>query len=562
MKKKIIRWLELNSSKEVKFFLLFLTLYFSIRAILAHYLLPYYSIDENEVVESAVGFVVGDLDPRFYKYGFLTSYILAVIYKIYAVFISIFSSNYIDSDSVLYGVYFKRYEYYYMARFLQSIFNFFSILLLYKIARLYINKRTAWIFLALMIIPIMEYHVSYTVRVDSILGFCFILTTYLYIRYLDLNNKIYLYGLFVALALAFSSKPMPALFSFIVLLYPFIKSNDKIKFIGKFLAIFFLTSLIVNPYFLIKFKAFYQYNYNALFGFQVGSETMKAYAFGYEFYWIKRYEISFIVITIISLIIYVYALIKDLDYSKKKMVLFNTLLIPITYIFCFSMFNTRYYWFIIAIPFIVFLWSFTFDYFANKFNVKSLVFYPVVIVISVILLLPVVKSNLDTINKVINYNVGMIDFTPEAEKKIPNKANVLFIGFQSRSPLMFHYDINKEAGRGQYFMYHRSENKGYVQHFVKAHRDNSSKKKMFNLISPSGNYYDGFKGDKNEKLIYEDMVEFCRKNKIEYIVATSHNKEHISVWESDPNVEKIVDSKDLNELTYGPHSKLFKVNIY
>lgn len=549
------RWLGFENARPFHVFLGVLAISLIFRAILIHYLLPYYSIDENEVVESAIGFVVGDLDPRFYKYGHLTSYVLALVYYAYAAIVSVFSSSYLNMDQVLYDVFFIRYDFYYIARFQQVVFNLVIAIFSFKLADMFFNRRVAWFALALLLIPVQEFHLDYTVRVDDTLAMCFVLTTYFYIRFLQDGKDILLTGLVICLAAAFASKPMPALFSFIVLVIPFLRSEKKGKFIGRVLITFILASLIFNPYFVLKFQEFFKYNYESLTGFQTSSEEMSRYAFGYEFFWIGRYGIPYQVIAFISFI--VYSAMTFMRRNEDRWMGWQLMIIPVTYWLGFSQFNTRFYWFITLIPFIAIMIAVAWDQ-LSRFTDAKVALIGAAAVLFIVANLNVLESNIRIANDVLTKEVAMTRFESKFRQTVQKGARVLLIGNQSRSPYLINRDINKEAQRGQYFMYERMQNEGYKNFFIKAHQYWVRFKDTYTMFTLDQNWYDLYQGSRLEELVYKNLLKYAKQQKIQYIVLTTVRANYVSDWESSPDIRKVIDTHGMEDV-YGPNVKMYQV---
>ena len=198
---------------------------FVLRLLMLDHDLPYYSIDENDVVESALAFVAGDWDPRWYKYGPLFSYLLAIIYSVQQWFVITFLDG--SSEAYFYAAFFDSAYFYYFARFFHLIVILTIAGVSARFCWRYYDKQTAIIVLILSIAPIIELITDFTVRIDTLQGLLALVCLYFAVSF-RADEKFYksylIAGVFAGLVLAV--KPLtgvlilPAVFVAHLFTYP------------------------------------------------------------------------------------------------------------------------------------------------------------------------------------------------------------------------------------------------------------------------------------------------------------------------------------------------------
>jgi len=167
--------------------------------------LPYYSIDENDVVEVAVGFLGRDLAPSSYRYGPLYAYLLAAVFALQA----LFHPNGVPAFAQ--GVFYSPSAFYYTARCVNSCLNVMLALITYGLARRYSSSTTARVALLLAVFPFYDLLTGFTVRVDTLLAVwsTLALVCLMTVSETGKTRHYVLSGLFIGLGLA--TKPLPAL---------------------------------------------------------------------------------------------------------------------------------------------------------------------------------------------------------------------------------------------------------------------------------------------------------------------------------------------------------------
>src|SRR5688572_25602706 len=118
-----------------------------LRLRLAAYDLESPLIDENEVVEQAVAFMGGDLDQHFVKYGPLTMYLLAGIYRVVAAVRGMSSLEYASL------VFFHGEQHYFIARALTGLAISGLALVSFASLRRRLGGGPAWLAGTLLALP-------------------------------------------------------------------------------------------------------------------------------------------------------------------------------------------------------------------------------------------------------------------------------------------------------------------------------------------------------------------------------------------------------------------------
>lgn len=231
------------------------------------FLLPIYSIDENELVEFSASYFGGNKDPHWYRYGALYSYILYYVYQIQLFFSGTGEEQFIQK------VFMDNESFYYTARVINSILNIAMAFIIYEIGKQIFNRKVALVAFCISLFPFADLLVAFTIRVDTLLAFCALVSLYYLIRLAKYPDTKYyvLAGLFWGLSIA--CKPIPALLIgptvvlSVFLSYFFRDTSRKISLdyvVGSItnykiylVPLFaFLGNLLGNPYSIINWSAF------------------------------------------------------------------------------------------------------------------------------------------------------------------------------------------------------------------------------------------------------------------------------------------------------------------
>jgi len=126
--------------------------------------LPDYSVDENDIVESAVAFTAGDLNPYWHKYGGLYAYLLAAVFSYQAMLLDVDVADYTGT------VFFRGTSLYYTARYISSLLLVLSGLIAARLANRQFGDRVGRMCLLFAAVPLGAMLTRFTARVDTLQG--------------------------------------------------------------------------------------------------------------------------------------------------------------------------------------------------------------------------------------------------------------------------------------------------------------------------------------------------------------------------------------------------------
>jgi 4-amino-4-deoxy-L-arabinose transferase-like glycosyltransferase len=226
--------------------------------------LPYqFHQDEPIIVNHALAYGSGDLNPHFFIIPPLASYILFVFYGLYFLILKL-SGVVNNSDSFVINFFRNPTGFYLIGRFLLGLIpSLVSICLTHFISRKLFSRRAALyaaFFMAVAFLNVVNAHYIYT---DNLLVM-FILSAYLII--LSLINhptrlKCILSGFFIGLSIASKYNAGIMIVPFFAA-YFFSKKENRafeviIKDISTFIIVLFVTFIVCNPYAVLDYKLFF-----------------------------------------------------------------------------------------------------------------------------------------------------------------------------------------------------------------------------------------------------------------------------------------------------------------
>ncbi|MDR9447576.1 MAG: glycosyltransferase family 39 protein, partial [Balneolaceae bacterium] len=168
--------------------------------------LPHYSIDENDIVEFALGYYGGDLNPHWFKYGPLYTYFLAAMYWVISVFqgtnIHLFVENYFEDPTLFYVT----------SRAFNALIHTGLAFVAFQIGRSFFSLKVGLIAFILAIIPLADGLTNYTTRVDSLLALFMSLSLYFSLWMAkDVKNVKWYILAGAMLGFAIATKPLQAI---------------------------------------------------------------------------------------------------------------------------------------------------------------------------------------------------------------------------------------------------------------------------------------------------------------------------------------------------------------
>lgn len=494
----------------LKICLLFIVIFSSIpRFCLVIGELPYYSIDENDIVEFSLGYLGGNLNPYWFKYGALYSYILAIIFYLQSFFsgdsLNTFVESYFNNPT----------KFYVTARILNSVIHISYALISFQITRKFFSIKASPYVLFFSLIPFAEQLTNYKIRVDSLLGLLNLLSLYyslLIIKNGKISNYIFL-GLFLGFGLG--TKTLPGLLIFptvyfclflkerlnnnhydkfsLLIITDFLKPIIKVK--NYVILIFVIIGLFIShPYSILKFKNFIQEQKNTFV-----TDSISDFTSGTDLSLIGNpvgYEYLILLFLIMAFGVY--------DYNKRKKIYTLPLVFfIITFWIAFSRGAAREYFYLPLIPVSGILIAYYLFYIVNKakwlVNVKSIVLISLLFLFSI----STIKG---TFLQYKNFDFRSFKLKISSKEKaeryiklnMPPQTKILFYGYYTSLPKLIDPNPQEFSKYGDYFMYQRWNNKYWIERF------NSF---MKNYVGNNGLTYD---------LIYQLNFSIGNENKSYY----------------------------------------------
>lgn len=490
--------------------------------------LPIYSIDENELVEFAIGYFGGDMDPHWYKYGAFYSYILHYIYNIQIMFGSMSEDEFVQSAFV------DCSHLYYTARFVNSLLHLGMAFITYEITKQLFSKRTALVVFAIACFPILGLLTNFTIRVDSLLAFWSTCTLYYVVRMAkEPKLKYYiLAGIFVGFGIA--SKPLPGILILPTVFFGHVAGYLMVSYTGKKNFNYYL-GLLMNPkVFALPAAAFVgnfignPYSILNLDGFWAETEKIIKEEGGYDFVagWdvTRFFNITGEAFTVFAFLLIFYGVARGI--KKKDWVS----LLPASYaiifwvIFSFGAARNYFYIpiFLVLVMYIGVAINDLVRFLESRLEEKARFG---VITACVVLLLA--QPSFRVVSEVVprSFIDADTEYSVLAAKnymqdEVNGKSSVVFAGFYTSHPRVVLGEIGnyglgsrKLNGNvwGDYFMYGRGNNQFLIDQFQKWHNGYlaSGEPRFDNAV-----YY---------KLLNKDRVlDVVLNAKAEYLVTTSH----------------------------------------
>jgi len=488
--------------------------------------LPDYSIDENDVVESAVGFLGGDLDPHWYRYGPLCAYLLTAIYSLQA----IFTSGTLDDYAI--NILFNPTKLYYTARLVHSLFGVLLTGLVYLIARVVFRKKVVVLALALAAFPFFDLLVDFRVRVDTMLAIWSSLCLYFCLKVVKTGRlKDYVFA-GVCLGLSLATKPLPAL-----LILPTIflanvfgaPSKDHVNtetavprgwsqvnttrcfktlFHSK-LHVCLLMGIIFN----FLFHPYSLLNFNDYLGQQLQiilHDGQRTFAPGWDL--IRFFDTIGAWFTLMGTVAVAYGLYKAL--VEKNAMLLTLVSYPIVFWLAFAPGAARNYFYVPLLPAVIILIATLIEDLGARLPTSRLKHALQVALLGLILVPPALS--LITTSWKMNRSEDYRDIHTALSGKqwieatIPASSKIVLYGYYVSLPRIVDHDLNRQALLGEYFMYYRIQNEYLKKLFIKAfgvYKENGGKTYQ---ITNFRNHL----GDKERYLF-----SYCRHHRIEYVVS-------------------------------------------
>lgn len=455
------------------FIILILFTTFFIRLMLLFHDLPYYSIDENDVVEPALAYLGGDWEPYWYQYGPLFSYILALIFKAVKGVTELILGW--TTEDFFYAAFFRQSVFFILARAFHAVTIFGIVAVSWVFARKHYDHQTEIAVIMLSAVPILDLITGFTVRVDTLQGFLGLLSIYLATCFKKNKGRLYFYAAAGIIAgLNISTKPLPGLLLIPTLVLAYflsIRENTSSDKIGHKLishpglwvmtGAIILSHSLVHPYSIIKFSDFLNQ--------QIITVTSKAAQggtrAGYDFRWLIPVWGWPLTVAAGATLLIAWRWLDDA----------SRLLLSYVVVFCgvFLFFDTRIYFYNAVIPALILLIA---RLISNLSNLRSSVApkyaSAIVVLLSTILIAhPLYRSSTLAWNDFTSPTPSVENRSERAsqhwiETHIPSHSPVLLVGgFSSSLPRIVADTESAQARWGEYFMYQRYRNEPWRQAF-------------------------------------------------------------------------------------------------
>lgn len=228
-----------------------------IRVIGLDYGLPYiYNTDEYKVVNYALKFGSGDLNPKFFEYPSLYLYFMFFVYGIIFIMGKLFG---IFKDTADFAIlYFRDPTIFYIsARFFSVLFGVLNVILIGVLAKKLFGRRVA--VLSMILFSVIPYIVEYCKIAKIEMSYLFVSLLFLLviIKLIETKQEKYFYYSGILLGLGTSLKYIPVILFFIIFYANWIcfkKFFDK-KIVIVFL-LFFIFFVIGTPFSILDFSTF------------------------------------------------------------------------------------------------------------------------------------------------------------------------------------------------------------------------------------------------------------------------------------------------------------------
>jgi hypothetical protein len=513
--------------------------------------LPYYSIDENDVIEAALSYTAGDINPYWYKYGPLFAYILAIIYSTLQGIGLMFASW----DQFFFSAFYNAGSFYLIARIIHGLITLAICAIIFCFVNRHYNKQTAWIALIISSAPVLETLTEFTIRVDTLQGLWALLALLFAANFNNSEQTIknhILSAFFLALSVA--TKPIPGLLVIPAIIYAHATthSTQHVRLFSIFSLAALATHFAVHPYSLINFDTYILE--------QISVFTHKSQQGGiipgWNFNWLpSRLGWPFAIGLCVTLVTSIHW--KD----RPSRILFIYIA---TFCCAYIPFDVREYWYAAVVPAFLILLSrliyITIQKYAPLSTACSLT-----IIVSCIIIFPVFDNVITTPAQEM---LAAQNAEIWIENNIPSGAPILAIGWYPITlPRLTNTDPSQQAQWGEYFMYGRNHNHAWFNEFKKAHKNyKNSKRPFYNIINIRkhyGNYkeYDKLMilGLSLNNFNNYDIDKFSRLKNRHFVITASPQK-YCGEWETNKGVKCIARFQDLtNEIKIFYIQRLQKV---
>ena len=529
--------------------------------------LPYYSIDENDVVEPSLAFLLGHLDPHWFKYGPLFSYLLSAIFK--AQQWILFASGW-GPDEFFHAAFFNQQMFYLIGRAFHSLVIFGIAGTMYAFARRFFGNTAAIAALALGMAPLLDLNTDFTIRVDTLQGLLSLFAIYSISKAIEnpgSNRNRILAG--IAAGLNIASKPLPGLLLLPALFlghyWSSVPSANKagpgtffvrlilaLRHKGLWLSLLAMLVAVVaaNPYSAIRFGAFVVEQIGVVFNKSDQGGVLS----GYNFRWlVDIWGFPLVLACAVSL----FAAFRDTGKTQKLLACY-----VISFCGAFLLFKVRNYWYNAMFPALLLLCAEAVGRVSESLRHRTPL-PPALIAGTLALLLglsPWAYSALQARDAWVPApQVEMrADYAAQEwiEQNIPSGSSMLMVGYYAIDlPRLLADSPSGQARWGEYFMYGRDENKPWVDAFIRAYtRERASGRPAYKIENIRTPYSGTPPSPSLVQLFNEKLPELVKRKGLSYLV-TGTKEGFRGKWED--GAEMILLKRFGPDLGYTGEIKIF-----
>ncbi|MDF1537106.1 MAG: hypothetical protein P1S46_11530 [bacterium] len=521
-----------------------------VRIPLALHDLPYYSIDENDVVELSHSFVAGEWDPHWYKYGPLFSYLLAIIFTLFKWFTSLVLGW--TTTDYLSRVFFDPASFYFIARMMHGLVILASAWMMVRFAARYFNSRVALIALLLGTAPVADLATqnAFTVRIDTVQGLFSLAAIYFAAGFSPgkSGRRVYmLSGLMAGLCIA--AKPLqgilvlPTLFLGHLLATrpgdggPFLGDIGKrllSRNWGTLLLGILISHSLANPYSILSFGAFFREQIEVVFS-KAAQGGMTA---GYDVAWFTDSGGWFLLVAVAAAVI---AFIWRRDTPSRLLLAYS-----VTFCGAYLFFEVRPYWYNAVLPALLLMVAVSISDLTSwrRHPTRISPFITAVVITAALVAIPWART--------VPSAIGSWRGNPTVEKRADRAAQrwieanihagsrLLCVGWYAIDlPRLVATPATDQARWGEHFMYNRDRNVSWIEEFSLAYDRYSSEGGLtYRIVNIRAYYQDDPKYSPEVRGMMRNLPAAARKIGYNFIVTASPDG-YEGPWESREGVQLI-----------------------
>lgn len=560
-----------------------------LRAGLLNWQLPYYSVDENDVVEPALAFFSGDWEPRWYGYGPVFSYALAFIYKI-SMWMASVAYGWTKVD-FFYAAFFEPTYFYVIARAFHALIVIAAAGVSWLFAKRYFNSQTALIALILGLAPFLDINTNFTIRIDTLLGLFSLLSLFFAAQFGQDRIKYRPYilsGIFAGFGIATKNLTgmllLPALvFAHFLSVWQTKNLTSREKFwsalakpnILVLLGAVVLGHSLANPYSVINFPDFLIELQKGFIKQSGEGNIFTYYRSPYDFRWlVSKWGWPMAAVVILALL----ASLRRLNNASRLLLVWI-----FVFVIAFLPFSTKDYWYNAIFPAVILLVALLVseisqqgvDYVLsmirrnqNKEDCDSrLSCLSFAVAISIVIILMFVPYSKTVCQNYANWFSEVTPLEKRAdyaaqtwiEYNLPSHSSILLIGRHAVNlPRLVADKAKVQAVWGEYFSYNRDKYPHWCNEYENVYLLLQQKNKlMYHIINIRERYSIAPHDIEMNSFYRNNLDRIARDNGSKYVVIASP-KVYKGTWEDNPKI-KLIASFNHSTGHNGDEIKIFEL---